>query len=89
MSITAERKQELIKKFARTEGDVGSPEVQVAVLSERISNLTEHFKSHKQDKHSRRGLMGLVNRRRKLLAYLKGQEEARYTALIKELGLRK
>lgn len=89
MSITAERKQELIQKFARSEGDVGSPEVQVAVLSERISNLTGHFKSHKQDKHSRRGLIALVNRRRKLLAYLKGQEEARYTALIKELGLRK
>lgn len=89
MSITSARKQELITKFARSEGDVGSPEVQVAVLSERIKNLTEHFKSHKQDKHSRRGLMALVNRRRKLLSYLKGEEEARYTALIKELGLRK
>lgn len=89
MSITAAKKQELIKKFARSEGDVGSPEVQVAVLSERIANLTEHFKSHKQDKHSRRGLIALVNNRRKLLAYLKGKDESRYTALIKELGLRK
>lgn len=89
MSITPEMKQEIIKKFARTEGDVGSPEVQVAVLTTRIANLTEHFKSHKQDKHSRRGLMGLVNRRRKLLSYLKTTEEARYTTLIAELGLRK
>ena len=89
MSITAERKQELIKKFARTEGDVGSPEVQTAILTDRIKNLTEHFKTHKQDKHSRRGLIALVNRRRNLLAYLKGKEVARYTAIIKELGLRK
>lgn len=89
MSITAAKKQELVKKFARSEGDVGSPEVQVAILSERISNLTEHFKSHKQDKHSRRGLIALVNNRRKLLGYLKGVDESRYTALIKELGLRK
>lgn len=89
MSITATAKQSLIKKFARSEGDVGSPEVQVAILSTRILNLTEHFKSHKQDKHSRRGLIALVNNRRKLLGFLKGKDESRYTALIKELGLRK
>ena len=89
MSITAAEKQKLVKKFARSEGDVGSPEVQVAILSTRIANLTEHFKTHKQDKHSRRGLIALVNNRRKLLGYLKGKDESRYTALIKELGLRK
>ena len=89
MSITATEKQKLVKKFARSEGDVGSPEVQVAILSTRIANLTEHFKTHKQDKHSRRGLIALVNNRRKLLGYLKGKDESRYTALIKELGLRK
>lgn len=89
MSITLEKKAELIKKFARSEGDVGSPEVQVAVLSERIKNLTEHFKSHKQDNHSRRGLIAMVNNRRKLLSYVKAKEVSRYTALIKELGLRK
>ncbi|MAI07794.1 MAG: 30S ribosomal protein S15 [Magnetococcales bacterium] len=89
MSITAAEKQKLVKKFARNEGDVGSPEVQVAILSTRIANLTEHFKTHKQDKHSRRGLIALVNNRRKLLGYLKGKDESRYTALIKELGLRK
>ena len=89
MSITAEAKQELIKKFARVEGDTGSPEVQVAILTRRISNLTEHFKEHKQDNHSRRGLIALVNNRRKLLAYLKKNDEARYQSLIKELGLRK
>ncbi|WP_020398339.1 30S ribosomal protein S15 [Kordiimonas gwangyangensis] len=89
MSITAERKQELIKEYATKEGDTGSPEVQVAVLSERISNLTEHFKDHKKDNHSRRGLIKMVNQRRKLLDYLKGQDEARYTTLIGRLGLRK
>ncbi|MFT7144344.1 MAG: small subunit ribosomal protein S15 [Alphaproteobacteria bacterium] len=89
MSITAEKKAELIKKFARCENDVGSPEVQVAVLSERIKNLTEHFKTHKQDNHSRRGLIAMVNNRRKLLSYVKGKEVSRYTSLIKELGLRK
>ncbi|MAF31939.1 MAG: 30S ribosomal protein S15 [Magnetococcales bacterium] len=89
MSITAADKQKLIKKFARAEGDVGSPEVQVAILTTRIANLTEHFKSHKQDKHSRRGLIALVNNRRKILGYLKGKDQDRYTALIKELGLRK
>ena len=89
MSITAERKQELIKEFATVEGDTGSPEVQVAVLSERIKNLTEHFKDHKKDNHSRRGLLALVSRRRRLLDYLKSREEARYQALIEKLGLRR
>ncbi len=89
MSITAERKQELIKDNARAEGDTGSPEVQVAILSERISNLTEHFKGHNKDNHSRRGLLMLVNKRRSLLDYLKSKDVARYTALIAKLGLRK
>ncbi|HWJ69888.1 MAG TPA: 30S ribosomal protein S15 [Sphingobium sp.] len=89
MSITAERKQELIKDNARAEGDTGSPEVQVAILSERISNLTEHFKGHNKDNHSRRGLLMLVNKRRSLLDYLKSKDAARYTALIAKLGLRK
>ena len=89
MSITTERTAELTKKFARSEGDTGSPEVQVAILTDRIKNLTEHFKSHKQDNHSRRGLMALVNNRRKLLAYLKKKDESRYQTIIKELGLRK
>jgi len=89
MSIAAEVKQDLIKKFARSEGDTGSPEVQVAILTTRILNLTEHFKTNKQDKHSRRGLIALVNNRRTLLAYLKGKDESRYQSLIKELGLRK
>ena len=89
MSIAPQVKQDLIKKFARSEGDTGSPEVQVAILSTRIGNLTEHFKTNKQDKHSRRGLIALVNNRRTLLAYLKSKDESRYQALIKELGLRK
>jgi len=89
MSITSERKQELIKEYAKGEGDTGSPEVQVAILTERISNLTEHFKTHKKDNHSRRGLIKLVSLRRKLLDYVKGEEEARYTDLIKRLGLRR
>lgn len=89
MSITNERKQELIKEFATVEGDTGSPEVQVAILTERIRNLTEHFQSHKKDFHSRRGLLLLVGRRRRLLDYLKSKEEARYTALIQRLGIRK
>ncbi|MDD9911744.1 MAG: 30S ribosomal protein S15 [Alphaproteobacteria bacterium] len=89
MSITAEAKQEIIKKFAQQEGDTGSPEVQVAVLTSRINTLTEHFKSHRQDNHSRRGLLRMVSTRRKLLAYLKGKDQGRYQALIKELGLRK
>lgn len=89
MSITAERKQELIKEYGVKDGDTGSPEVQVAVLSERIANLTEHFKDHKKDNHSRRGLIKLVNQRRSLLDYLKRKDEARYTTLIGRLGLRK
>ena len=89
MSITAERKQALIKDFATVDGDTGSPEVQVAILSERITNLTEHFKGHKKDNHSRRGLLKMVNQRRSLLAYLKKKDEARYTTLIGRLGLRK
>ncbi|MCC0030839.1 MAG: 30S ribosomal protein S15 [Brucellaceae bacterium] len=89
MSITAERKQELIKEYATKDGDTGSPEVQVAILSERISNLTEHFKDHKKDNHSRRGLLKLVSNRRSLLDYLKKIDEERYQALIGKLGLRR
>ena len=89
MSITTERKAELIKKFAQSEGDTGSPEVQVAILSSRISTLTEHFKMHKKDNRSRRGLLKMVSQRRRLLDYLKRENEARYQALIKELGLRR
>ena len=89
MSITAVRKAELIKKFARTEGDTGSPEVQVAILTERISNLTEHFKTNKKDNHSRRGLLTMVATRRKLLDYVKRKDVGRYQALIKELGIRR
>jgi small subunit ribosomal protein S15 len=89
MSVTAERKQEIIKDNAQNKGDTGSPEVQVAILTERIANLTEHFKTHAKDNHSRRGLLMLVNKRRSLLDYLKREDEARYTALIAKLGLRK
>ena len=89
MSITLERKAELIKTHGRTEGDTGSAEVQVAILSERISNLTEHFKTHKKDNHSRRGLLKLVSARRSLLDHLKKSDEGRYQALIAKLGLRK
>ncbi len=89
MSITVERKAELIKKFAQTKGDTGSPEVQVAILSDRISTLTEHFKTHKKDNHSRRGLLKMVSQRRRLLDYLKRENLSRYQALIKELGLRR
>jgi small subunit ribosomal protein S15 len=89
MSITAERKEALIKDNARSDGDTGSPEVQVAILSERINNLTEHFKTHAKDNHSRRGLLMLVNKRRSLLDYLKREDEGRYSALIAKLGLRK
>lgn len=89
MSITAEKKQELIKEYAVQEGDTGSPEVQVAILSSRISTLTEHFKDHKKDNHSRRGLIKMVNQRRKLLDYLKKKDAARYKTLIERLGLRK
>jgi small subunit ribosomal protein S15 len=89
MSITAERKSVLINDYAVTKGDTGSPEVQVAVLTERILNLTEHFKTHKKDHHSRRGLLMLVSRRRKLLDYLKRVDDGRYAGLIKRLGLRR
>jgi len=89
MSVTAERKQELIKDNAQVEGDTGSPEVQVAILTERITNLTEHFKGHHKDNHSRRGLLMMVNKRRSLLDYLKKKDAGRYTALIAKLGLRK
>jgi small subunit ribosomal protein S15 len=89
MSITAERKQELIKEHATKAGDTGSPEVQVAVLTERINNLTGHFKDHKKDNHSRRGLLRLVSTRRSLLDYLKKVDDARYQALIAKLGLRR
>ncbi|MDR6852473.1 small subunit ribosomal protein S15 [Sphingomonas sp. BE123] len=89
MSITAERKEALIKEHARAEGDTGSPEIQVAILTERILNLTEHFKGHAKDNHSRRGLLMLVNKRRSLLDYLRKKDGDRYTALIAKLGLRK
>jgi small subunit ribosomal protein S15 len=89
MSITAEKKQELIKEHARGEGDTGSPEVQVAILTSRIVTLTEHFKTHAKDNHSRRGLLMLVNKRRSLLDYLRREDEDRYTGLIGKLGLRK
>jgi len=89
MSITAERKQELIKEYAIKDGDTGSPEVQVAILTERIVNLTEHLKIHKKDFHSRRGLLIMVGLRRRLLDYAKGKEVARYESLIKRLGLRR
>ena len=89
MSITAERKAELIKEYGTKEGDTGSPEVQVAILTERITNLTEHFKDHKKDNHSRRGLLALVSQRRSLLDYLRRTDEARYQNLIKPLGIRR
>lgn len=89
MSITTERKSALIKEYGSKDGDTGSPEVQVAILSERISNLTEHFKGHKKDNHSRRGLLKMVSQRRRLLDYVKGKDEARYKSLIERLGLRR
>lgn len=89
MSITPERKQEMMKEYATAKGDTGSPEVQVAILSERIKNLTEHFKDHKKDNHSRRGLLKLVSQRRRLLDYLRGKDESRYKTLIGKLGLRR
>lgn len=89
MSITAERKQELISEFATKTNDTGSPEIQVAVLSERIVNLTEHLKEHKKDFASRRGLLMMVGQRRRLLDYLKKKEDSRYSAVIQRLGLRK
>ena len=89
MSITAEEKQRIIKEFGAKDGDTGSPEVQVALLSSRIATLTEHFKTHKKDNHSRRGLLKLVAQRRKLLDYTRAKDEARYQALIERLGLRR
>jgi small subunit ribosomal protein S15 len=89
MSITPERRQALIQEHARAEGDTGSPEVQVAILTTRIQNLTDHFKTHAKDNHSRRGLLMLVNKRRSLLDYLKKKDAERYTTLIAKLGLRK
>jgi len=89
MSITAERKQALITEYALKSGDTGSPEVQVAILTERIVNLTEHFKTHAKDNHSRRGLLKLVSQRRSLLDYVKTRDEPRYRALIERLGIRR
>ncbi|PQV55572.1 SSU ribosomal protein S15P [Defluviimonas denitrificans] len=89
MSITAEEKARVMKEFATKEGDTGSPEVQVAILTSRISTLTEHFKTHKKDNHSRRGLLMMVAQRRKLLDYLKKNDEGRYQDLIKRLGIRR
>ncbi len=89
MSITAERKAELMKEYATKDGDTGSPEVQVAILTERITNLTEHFKGHKKDNHSRRGLLKMVATRRSLLDYTKRKDEERYQTLIKRLGIRR
>lgn len=89
MSITAERKQELIREYATGEADTGSPEVQVAILSERIRNLTEHLKTHNKDFHSRRGLLVMVGQRRRMLDYLKAKDTARYEQIIARLGLRR
>lgn len=89
MSITAERKQALIGEYANTKQDTGSPEVQVAILTERIANLTEHFKTHKKDNHSRRGLLKMVSQRRRLLDYVKSKDEERYKKLISSLGIRR
>lgn len=89
MSITAERKTALVKEYATKQGDTGSPEVQVAILTERIANLTEHFKTHTKDNHSRRGLLKLVSQRRQLLDYVKKRDEPRYKTLIERLGIRR
>ncbi|QPH52719.1 30S ribosomal protein S15 [Pontivivens ytuae] len=89
MSITQERKEELIKEYGTKDGDTGSPEVQVAILTSRITTLTEHFKEHKKDNHSRRGLLKMVSQRRKLLDYVKRKDEARYKDLIQRLGIRR
>ncbi len=89
MSITAERKQELIKDNATKAGDTGSPEVQIAILTERINQLTEHFKTHKKDNHSRRGLLKMVGQRRQLLDYVKRKDQARYQRIIEKLGIRR
>jgi len=89
MSITTEAKAQLIRDYATKEGDTGSPEVQVAILTSRITTLTEHFKSHKKDNHSRRGLLKIVALRRKLLDYTRSKDEERYKSLIKRLGIRR
>ena len=89
MSVTTERKAELITEHARGAKDTGSPEVQIAVLTERITNLTEHFKTHKKDNHSRRGLLKMVSQRRRLLDYLKAKDESRYKDVVQKLGLRR
>ena len=89
MSITAEEKNSLVKEFATKEGDTGSPEVQIAILTSRITTLTEHFKTHAKDNHSRRGLLKLVAQRRKLLDYVRGKDEARYQSLLERLGIRR
>ena len=89
MSIDTKTKQDLIKQFARKENDTGSPEVQVAILTTRITNLSEHFKTHKKDNHSRRGLLKLVSQRRKILDYVKSKDESRYKTLIEQLGIRR
>ena len=89
MSITAERKTALVTEYAHKSGDTGSPEVQVAILTERINNLTDHFKSHVKDNHSRRGLLKMVSQRRSLLDYVKRKDEARYRTLIEKLGIRR
>lgn len=89
MSITPDRKLELVKEYATVEGDTGSPEVQVAILTERIKNLTGHFQTHKKDNHSRRGLLKLVSQRRKLLDYVKVRDEPRYKSIIQRLGIRR
>jgi small subunit ribosomal protein S15 len=89
MSITTDRTKELVDEFSKKAGDTGSPEVQIAILTERISNLTEHFKEHKKDNHSRRGLLKMVSKRRRLLDYLRGKDQSRYEDVIKRLGIRK
>ena len=89
MSVTAERKAEIIKDNATNTGDTGSPEVQIAILTERINNLTEHFKTHKKDNHSRRGLLKMVSLRRQLLDYVKSKDAARYQGIIQKLGIRR
>jgi small subunit ribosomal protein S15 len=89
MSITAERKAEVIKTYATKTGDTGSPEIQVAILTERITNLTEHFKTHAKDNHSRRGLLKMVSQRRTLLDYVRRIDESRYKTLIERLGIRR
>lgn len=89
MSITPERKQELVKQFATGKADTGSPEIQIAILTERITNLTAHFKTHAKDNHSRRGLLKMVSQRRSLLDYVKGKDEARYKTIIEKLGIRR